>query len=125
MQAGSYAQAARIGPDGVTLGPNNAGVTAQQDDTRDQTDISLKNVKLGPQGLQFNAGSRTNTSVSVSGFLLPLSPFSYNPTACRCNPERAMYQPNTLRAFLHSRCPQPASFMRGMRGNLPVNLRQC
>ena len=66
VQGGDYTQAARVGPDGLTLGPNNAGVTAQRDDMRGQTDISLKNVKVGPQGLEFNAGSRTNSSVSVS-----------------------------------------------------------
>jgi hypothetical protein len=66
VQGSNFTQAARLGPDGLVLGPNYAGVTAQRDDARDQTDVSLKNVKLTSDGVEFNAGSRTNSSINVS-----------------------------------------------------------
>ena len=65
--ASDFQQAARLGPDGLVLGPNKAG------DLKDRTlspydptiDMRLQNVKLGPDGLQINAGSKTNSTVQV------------------------------------------------------------
>ena len=81
-QGGNFTQAARLGPDGLVLGPNNAGVTAQRDDARDQMDVSLKNVKLSSDGVEFNAGSRTNSSINVSH--PPLHAWLVSPDGLSC-----------------------------------------
>ena len=63
----SYSQVSRIGPDGLVVGPNSAGNVVSKS-TADQPVVDLggiKNVKLGPNGLQINPGSNLNSSVQV------------------------------------------------------------
>ena len=62
-----YNQVSRLGPDGLVIGPDSAGNVVSRS-TADQPVVDLagiKNVKLGPDGLQINHGSALNSTVQV------------------------------------------------------------
>lgn len=62
-----YSQAARIGPDGVVIGPDKAGSEVNRAADQALGNFGIKNIKFGPDGLQINEGNRLNSSVTVRG----------------------------------------------------------
>lgn len=70
-----FSQAARIGPDGVVLGPDKASTEVNRAADQALGNFGIKNLKISPDGIQVNDGNRLNSSVTVSAFLgaaLPL-----------------------------------------------------
>ncbi|BDA45367.1 hypothetical protein COCOBI_07-1540 [Coccomyxa sp. Obi] len=61
-----FSQAARIGPDGVVIGPDKAGSEVNRAADQALGNFGIKNLKFGPDGLQINEGNRLNSSVTVN-----------------------------------------------------------
>jgi len=60
-----FSQAARIGPDGVVLGPDKASPEVNRVVDQALGNFGIKNLKLGPDGIKINDGNRLNSSVTV------------------------------------------------------------
>lgn len=73
-----FSQAARIGPDGVVIGPDKAGSEVNRAADQALGNFGIKNIKLGLDGIQINEGNRLNSSVTVP---LPIPPFMC-PSTC-------------------------------------------
>ncbi len=60
-----FSQAARIGPDGVVIGPDKAGSEVNRVADQALGNFGIKNIKFGLDGVQINEGNRLNSSVTV------------------------------------------------------------
>lgn len=60
-----FSQAARIGPDGLVLGPNKVGPEVNRAADQAQGTLGINNVKVGPNGIVINDGNRLNSTVQV------------------------------------------------------------
>lgn len=60
-----FTQAAALGPNGLTLGPNKVQEAASEQQRVAQGNLGIQNVKIGKDGLIINDGSRLNSSVQV------------------------------------------------------------
>ncbi|CAL8471037.1 g10579 [Coccomyxa elongata] len=61
-----FSQAARIGPDGVVIGPDKAGSEVNRAADQALGNFGIKNIKFGLDGVQINEGNRLNSSVTVN-----------------------------------------------------------
>ena len=57
-------QAAALGPNGLTIGPNKV-VTESQAERQAQGNLGIQNLRIGKDGLIINDGSRLNSSVQA------------------------------------------------------------
>ncbi|EIE20121.1 hypothetical protein COCSUDRAFT_48615 [Coccomyxa subellipsoidea C-169] len=61
-----FSQAARIGPDGVVLGPDKASAEVNRAADQALGNFGVKNLKINPDGIMINDGNRLNSSVTVN-----------------------------------------------------------
>lgn len=73
-----FSQAARIGPDGVVIGPDKAGSEVNHAADQALGNFGIKNIKFGLDGVQINEGNRLNSSVTVPLFTLQCIETYYN-----------------------------------------------
>ena len=61
-----FQQAAALGPNGLTLGPNKVNSPSSEQERQAQGNLGIQNLKIGKDGLIVNDGSRLNSSVLAS-----------------------------------------------------------
>ena len=60
-----FQQAAALGPNGLTIGPNKVDTPYSEQARQEQGNWGIQNLKIGKDGLIVNDGSRLNSSVQV------------------------------------------------------------
>lgn len=60
-----FQQAARIGPDGLVIGPNKVSSDVNRAADQAQGTLGINNLKVGPDGITVNDGNRLNSTVQV------------------------------------------------------------
>ena len=58
-------QAAALGPNGLTIGPNKVDTETSQAERQAQGNLGIQNLRIGKDGLIINDGSRLNSSVQA------------------------------------------------------------
>ena len=61
-----FQQAAALGPNGLTIGPNKVDAPSSEQERQAQGNLGIQNLKIGKDGLIVNDGSRLNSSVLAS-----------------------------------------------------------
>ena len=61
-----FQQAAALGPNGLTIGPNKVDAPSSEQERQAQGNLGVQNLKIGKDGLVINDGSRLNSSVLAS-----------------------------------------------------------
>lgn len=68
-----FQQAAALGPNGLTIGPNKVDAPASEQQRQAEGNLGIQNLKIGKDGLIVNDGSRLNSSVLARP--LPMAQF--------------------------------------------------
>lgn len=61
-----FQQAAALGPNGLTIGPNKVNAPDNEQERQAQGNLGIQDLKIGKDGLIVNDGSRLNSSVLAS-----------------------------------------------------------